>query len=111
MRAGNSSAWRRVAALSELIDGEPLAAMLDDTPIVVCRVAGAVCAVSDVCTHEYVRLSEGTLEGSVIECPLHHARFDVVSGRCLARPAERDLETYAVRVDGDTVFVRRAQAC
>jgi nitrite reductase/ring-hydroxylating ferredoxin subunit len=99
------TSWRRVAALSELPDGAAYPITLDDTRLALYRIDGAVHAVDDVCTHEYVRLSDGTLTGRVIECPLHRARFDVVSGRCLARPAERDLETYAVRVDGDAVFV------
>jgi nitrite reductase/ring-hydroxylating ferredoxin subunit len=103
--------WHRAAALADLVDAMPLPVMIDDTPLALCRIDGVVCAVSDVCTHEHVRLSDGTLDGAVIECPLHHARFDVVSGRCLARPAERDLATYAVRVVGDTVFVRLAPAC
>ncbi|HUA56398.1 MAG TPA: non-heme iron oxygenase ferredoxin subunit [Candidatus Sulfotelmatobacter sp.] len=104
-------AWRRVAALSEVTDGKPLAIVVDGAALALYRVGRAVCAVSDVCTHEYVRLSGGRLSGTVIECPLHHARFDVVTGRCLARPAEHDLMTYAVRVEDDTVFVRVAPAC
>jgi len=103
--------WHRAAALADLVDDMPLAVLIDDTPLALCCIDGVVCAVSDVCTHEYVRLSGGRLDGAVIECPLHHARFDVVTGRCLARPAERDLATYAVRVVGDTIFVRLAPAC
>jgi 3-phenylpropionate/trans-cinnamate dioxygenase ferredoxin subunit len=98
--------WRRVAALADLGDDAPLAVTLDDTPIALCRVAGAVHAVSDLCTHEYVRLSGGTLDGGVIECPLHRARFDVVTGRCLARPAEADLDVYPVRVADGAIWIR-----
>jgi nitrite reductase/ring-hydroxylating ferredoxin subunit len=98
--------WRRVAALADLVEGVPLAVMVDDVAIALYRVDGAVHAVSDVCTHEYVRLSGGALAGRVIECPLHRARFDVVTGRCLARPAAADLATYAVRVDADAVWLR-----
>jgi nitrite reductase/ring-hydroxylating ferredoxin subunit len=102
----NAPTWHRVAALADLIEGAPLAVTVDDVAIALYRVDGAVHAVSDVCTHEYVRLSGGALDGRVIECPLHHARFDVVTGRCLARPAATDLATYPVRVDDDTVWVR-----
>jgi nitrite reductase/ring-hydroxylating ferredoxin subunit len=98
--------WHRVATLAELRGSAPLAVTVDDVALALYRVDGAVHAVSDVCTHEYVRLSGGALSGRVIECPLHHARFDVVTGRCLARPATTDLATYAVRVDGEGVWVR-----
>ena len=98
--------WRRVAALADLGDAALVAIVLDDVPIALCRVAGTVHAVSDICTHEYVRLSEGVLDGSVIECPLHRARFDVVTGRCLARPAEADLDVYPVRIADGAIWIR-----
>ncbi|MBI3513977.1 MAG: nitrite reductase (NAD(P)H) small subunit [Proteobacteria bacterium] len=47
---------------------------------------------------------------NVVECPLHHARFDVTTGGCVARPAEQDIATYDVRVAGRAVFVRIAPA-
>ena len=100
------TSWRRVADLRALPDGAPYPVTLDDTRLALYRIGDAVHAVGDVCTHEYVRLSGGAFAGCVIECPLHHARFDVVTGRCLARPAATDLATYPVRVDDDTVWVR-----
>ena len=99
------SAWRRVADLADLHDGTPYPITIDDTRLALYRIGGAVHAVSDICTHEYVRLSAGALVGTVIECPFHHARFDVATGRCLARPAVDDLATYPVRIDGGAVFV------
>ena len=98
--------WHRVARLSALRDGQPHAATIDDMAIALYRIGDAVHAVSDICTHEYVRLSGGTLAGCVIECPVHHARFDVTTGRCVARPATEDLPTYAVRIEDGIVMVR-----
>ena len=97
--------WRRVAKLADIVDGKPYAIAVDDTRIALYRIAGAIHAVSDICTHEYVRLSDGAFDGAVIECPLHHARFDAATGRCLALPATRDLARHAVRVEGDAVLV------
>jgi nitrite reductase/ring-hydroxylating ferredoxin subunit len=98
--------WHEVARLTDVGDGEPYPITVDDTAIALYRVAGTIHAVSDICTHEYVRLSDGALDGAAITCPLHHARFDVTTGRCLARPADRDLATYPVRVDGATVLIK-----
>jgi 3-phenylpropionate/trans-cinnamate dioxygenase ferredoxin subunit len=97
--------WHRVATLADLHDGAPVSVTIDDVAIALYRIAGRVHAVSDICTHEYVRLSGGTLAGGAITCPLHGARFDVATGHCLARPAERDLATYAVRLDGDAILI------
>jgi len=101
----HAARWHRVATLADLEDGVPHRVMVDDIAIALYRVAGALHAVSDICTHEYVRLSGGVFDGSTITCPLHHARFDVATERCLARPAERDLATYAVRLDGDAILI------
>jgi nitrite reductase/ring-hydroxylating ferredoxin subunit len=97
--------WRRVCAASEIRDGEPFGAKLDGTPIGLFRVDGQIHAVSDVCTHEFALLSQGWQDGRTIECPLHAAKFDVVTGKCLAAPARDDLAVYAVKLDGDDVLV------
>jgi naphthalene 1,2-dioxygenase ferredoxin component len=63
---------------------------------------GTIYATDNICTHAYARLSDGWLDGTAIECPLHAARFDVRTGKVLAPPATEDLKTYPVRVtDGD----------
>jgi nitrite reductase/ring-hydroxylating ferredoxin subunit len=42
------------------------------------------------------------LDGELIECPLHAARFDVRTGKVLDPPATEDLKTFPVRVvDGE----------
>jgi naphthalene 1,2-dioxygenase system ferredoxin subunit len=48
-------------------------------------------------------LTKGRLEGYVVECPLHFARFDVRTGKLLSGPVSAD----EVLVDGDTVYVKR----
>jgi nitrite reductase/ring-hydroxylating ferredoxin subunit len=98
--------WLRVAALAEIADGAPLAMELGDVPIALYRLDGQVYAIDDVCPHEFALLSGGFVEGGVIECPLHQACFEVATGRCLSGPTAVDLRTYAVKVDGEAVFVR-----
>jgi 3-phenylpropionate/trans-cinnamate dioxygenase ferredoxin subunit len=62
-------------------------------------------AVDDVCTHDNGPLGEGTLDGSLIECPRHGARFDLATGAVRALPAVRPIRTYPVRFEGDDVYV------
>jgi len=97
--------WRRVATLSQLSDDAALPVRLGDVPIALYRMDGPVYAIDDVCTHEFALLSQGFIEGRAIECPLHQARFDIATGRCLAPPATVDLRSYAVRIEGDDVYV------
>ncbi len=58
----------------------------------------AVHALEDVCPHAYALLSQGFQEDGVIECPLHAARFDIASGKCLTEIGQRDLLCFPVRV-------------
>jgi nitrite reductase/ring-hydroxylating ferredoxin subunit len=59
-----------------------------------------VYATHDVCTHAYALLSEGYIEGDVVECPLHGALFEIRSGKCLA-VGTSDVATYPVRVEAN----------
>ena len=97
--------WHRVAMLADLKDGEALPAKLGDDAIALYRLDGEVYAIGDVCTHEYALLSQGFVEDGAIECPLHQAKFDIRTGRCLAAPATDDVKAYAVRVEDGAVYV------
>ncbi len=65
------------------------------------NVGGGFCATQARCTHRQGLLSEGTLDGSTVTCPLHGAQFNVWTGAVLRGPATAPLKTYSVTVDGD----------
>jgi 3-phenylpropionate/trans-cinnamate dioxygenase ferredoxin subunit len=102
--------WHRLASVAEVREGEALAADLEGTAIALYRVNGKIHALDDTCTHEFALLSQGFVDGDVVECPLHAAQFEIVTGKCLCGPATEDLKVYEVRVAGDDVLVRRAQS-
>jgi 3-phenylpropionate/trans-cinnamate dioxygenase ferredoxin subunit len=62
-------------------------------------------AISDVCSHGQVSLSDGEVDGSTIECWLHGSTFDLRTGAPLALPATRPVPVYPVTVDGERVLV------
>jgi nitrite reductase/ring-hydroxylating ferredoxin subunit len=105
----DTSGWLRVAALADVSEDAALPVKLGDIPIALYRIDGAVHAIDDVCTHAFALLSQGFIEGGAIECPLHQACFDIATGRCLSGPATVDLRAYAVRIDGDDVYVQVPQ--
>jgi nitrite reductase/ring-hydroxylating ferredoxin subunit len=80
---------------------------IDRARVVIANVDGAFYALQDRCGHRHAPLSKGTLEGHVIECPLHFAQFDVRTGKLLCGPTAADIPTYQVLVEGDTVYVKR----
>jgi nitrite reductase/ring-hydroxylating ferredoxin subunit len=62
------------------------------------EVSGEIYATDNLCTHAQAYLTDGTLEGEIVECPLHGGRFSVRSGAGLGPPIPCDLKTYPVRV-------------
>ena len=74
------------------------------------EVSGAVYATDNLCTHAQAYLTDGTLEGDIVECPLHGGRFSVRSGAGLGPPIPCDLKTYPVRVVDEEIQIRLANA-
>jgi 3-phenylpropionate/trans-cinnamate dioxygenase ferredoxin subunit len=95
----------RVAKVSEISPGQAKAFRVDDVDVLVCNVDGTLYAIEDVCTHDGGRLDQGTVEGCIVTCPRHGATFDVTTGEALTLPAVMPVMTFAVRVDGDDVYV------
>ena len=77
----------------------------DGVEVLLCNVDGEMFAVEDVCTHDGGPLDQGELDGCRIMCPRHGALFDVRTGAALTLPAIVPLPTYAVRIEGEDVFV------
>lgn len=51
--------------------------------LAVANVEGKPCVISNICTHELGPLGRSSLEGTVVTCPWHDWKFDVVSGMLL----------------------------
>ncbi len=96
-----------VTRASEVSPGTMTWVAVDRERVLIANVSGIFYALQDACGHRQAPLSKGTLSGHVIECPLHFARFDVRSGKLLSGPAAADVPVYQVRVEGNTVFVKR----
>jgi 3-phenylpropionate/trans-cinnamate dioxygenase ferredoxin component len=99
------SLYVKVAARSELPPGGKKLVDLDGRAIALFNVGGEFFAIDDVCTHDGGPLAEGELEGAEIRCPRHGARFDVRTGKALSFPAFEPVDTLAVEVRGDDIYV------
>ncbi len=54
---------------------------VDGTGLLLTRQGDQVHACSTLCPHKFGPLGEGTLEPGRLTCPLHHATFDLSTGR------------------------------
>ncbi len=90
--------WVGVALRSELESGGMLAVDAGDKSIAIYDVKGEIFATDNECTHAMAYLTDGTLEGDVVECPLHGGKFSVRTGEGLCAPITCALHVHKVRV-------------
>jgi nitrite reductase/ring-hydroxylating ferredoxin subunit len=96
-----------VAKTSEVPPGSMTVVAIDRERIMLANVDGQFFAMRDMCGHRNAPLSRGRLDGHVVECPLHFAQFDVRTGKLVDGPISADVPVYEVRVENDTVFIKR----
>jgi 3-phenylpropionate/trans-cinnamate dioxygenase ferredoxin subunit len=101
----SSQDYVTVARVGEIPVGGVKVVRMDDQPLALFHLEGGYFAIEDLCTHDGGPLADGVLDGDVIECPRHGARFNVKTGAVLCLPAVAPVATYAVRVQGDEIQV------
>ncbi len=74
---------QRIAASSDVCEGQLLAVRVEGAKVLISRVNGRVHAVLDRCPHMGMSMAKGKVEGGVITCPWHNSRFDLCTGRNL----------------------------
>ena len=95
----------RACAVSDVPEEGAIRVELAGQPVCIARSGGSVYAISDVCSHADVALSEGDVEDGKIECWLHGSMFDLATGEPTGLPATRPVPTFPVTVEGDDVLV------
>ncbi len=98
--------WVRVADIGDCPTGNLLDVEAGEESIVLANVDGDLYALKNRCSHEDLPLSDGELDGDRLECLYHGATFDVCTGKALALPAVKPVETYAVELRGQEIFVQ-----
>jgi nitrite reductase/ring-hydroxylating ferredoxin subunit len=78
---------------------------IDGRGIAIYNIDGTFYATDDTCTHGLSSLSEGELDGDVVECGLHFGAFHVPTGKPVGAPCSVPLKVYRTAVEGDTVTV------
>jgi glycine betaine catabolism B len=81
----------------------------DGENICVVNIEGKYYAIGSICTHEGGPLADGTLEGYEVECPWHGSKFDVRTGEVTNPPASEPEPAYEVKVDGNSILVKKQQ--
>jgi 3-phenylpropionate/trans-cinnamate dioxygenase ferredoxin subunit len=95
----------KIVKPDDIPDGERLFFELDGCPIVLYSVNGEYLATGDLCSHDQGPIGDGEIEGDVVICPRHGARFDLHTGKALTLPAVADIPVYPVRIQEDYIEV------
>ncbi len=98
--------WVKVADLDECPPGSLLDVEAGQESIVLANIDGDLYALQNRCSHQDLPLSDGELDGDRLECLYHGARFDVCTGKAVGLPAIKPVETVAVELRGQEIFVQ-----
>jgi toluene monooxygenase system ferredoxin subunit len=100
----------RVCAAGEIGEGGMAAFFLDGWEVLVLRDSrGDLHAFDGICPHEDFPLIHGQLDGDLLVCANHLWCFDATTGKGVNPPTCK-LTEYALRVDGEDVYVDTATA-
>ncbi|HEX2614964.1 MAG TPA: Rieske 2Fe-2S domain-containing protein [Nitrososphaera sp.] len=74
----------------DVLPGKLKHVKIEEKEILLANSDGKVYALCDRCSHMNAPLSMGTLNGKVVTCPMHGARFDVTTGKKVGEPMASD---------------------
>lgn len=96
-----SESWHALLAVAAFPQEGMLAMKVNGWQVLVAKIDGGFFAVNDRCTHQASLLSTGRIRRGAVMCPLHGARFEIATGRCIGG-TYRSLRTFPLRVtDGE----------
>jgi cytochrome P450/nitrite reductase/ring-hydroxylating ferredoxin subunit len=98
----------RIASVSQLEEGNPIAAQTEGQELVVVKCDGAVTVLEGKCPHQGTMLVEGTVENGCLVCRGHGWSFDCGSGVKTGNPNIR-LKTFAATIIDGYVMVNTAE--
>ena len=102
----------KVAQTSEIAPGTMKKVVGDGKEILVVNLGGSFYAIPHNCTHMAGNLSEGALQGGIVTCPRHGAKFDVKTGQAVEgakiaflKIKVKDTRSIPVKIEGNDILI------
>lgn len=73
--------------------------------VAVFNLDGEFYVTDDTCTHGPGSLSEGFIDGEVVECNFHNGQFNIKTGEVVSPPCMIPVKTYRTIVENGTVYI------
>jgi nitrite reductase/ring-hydroxylating ferredoxin subunit len=89
----------------DVAPGTALRVEAEGLTVAVFNLEGQFYVTDDACTHGPGSLSEGYIDGDVVECNFHNGQFDIRTGEVVSPPCMIPVKTYPATVEGGTVFI------
>ena len=89
---------------SDIPDGQGKLYEVGDESIAVFKVGEKIFAIEDFCKHRGGALSQGHLEGELVECPMHGWVYDISTGECLTNPKGK-VKVYESLFDNEKIII------
>ncbi|HEX4407992.1 MAG TPA: non-heme iron oxygenase ferredoxin subunit [Xanthobacteraceae bacterium] len=87
-----------LCSTDDVTPGNALKVETGDLILAVYNVDGDFFVTDDTCTHGPGSLSEGFIEGDVVECNFHQGQFNIRTGEVVLPPCMVPIKTYPVTV-------------
>jgi nitrite reductase/ring-hydroxylating ferredoxin subunit len=94
-----------LCSTAEVAPGTAIKVETGDLALAVYNVDGEFYVTDDLCTHGPGSLSEGYIDGDVVECNFHNGQFNIKTGEVVAPPCMVPIKTYKTLVEDDRVFI------
>jgi len=99
-------AYRRQGyRVDEVAEGAALKVEAHGLTLAVFNVDGRHYVTDDLCTHGPGSLSEGYVEGDVVECNFHNGQFNIRTGEVVSPPCMIPIKTYPTTVENGKVVI------
>ena len=102
------TAANRLLALchtADVPDDEGLQVTIDDFVVAVFKVGDRYYVINEHCTHGPGLLSEGDVDGEIVECNFHHGAFNIRTGQVVAPPCTVPIRTYHAEVREGQIYI------
>ena len=90
---------------SEVPEGGALKVERDGLILAVFNLGNEFYVTDDACTHGPGSLSEGEVDGDIVECNFHNGSFNIKTGEVVDPPCMIPVKTYKTSVEDGKVFI------
>lgn len=99
MYVSDNKSYVEVAKVDEIPSGNMKHVEFNGKEIMIANLDGKFYALNDRCSHTNAPLSMGHIQGNIVTCPMHGARFDITTGKKVSDPKFPSLEIDSLPVN------------